>query len=43
MIIKRRIGQTIPNKVGNKALESLTKKIDNQKIFKPLLTALRVI
>ena len=26
-----------------KALESLTKKIDNQKIFKPLLKALRVI
>ena len=43
MIIKRRIGQTIPNKLGNKALDSLTKKIDNQKIFKPLLRALRVI
>ena len=43
MIIKRRIGQTIPNKVGNKALDSLTEKTDNQKIFKPLLSALRVI
>ena len=32
MIIKRRIGQTIPNKVGNKALDSLTEEIDNQKI-----------
>ena len=43
MIIKRRIGQTIPNKIGSRALDSLTEKIDNQKIFKPLLTALRVI
>ena len=43
MIIQRRIGQTIPPNIGNNGLGSLNEKIDNQKIFKPLLTALRVI
>ena len=43
MIIKRRIGHTIPKSIGNKGLESLQENIDNKKIFKPLLKALRVI
>ena len=43
MIIQRRVGQTIPTNIGNKGLESLKEKIDNQKIFKTLLKALRVI
>ena len=43
MIIQRRIGQTIPKHIGNEGLESLKEKIDNPKVFKPLLKALRVI
>ncbi len=43
MIIQRRIGQTIPTNIGKSGLESLNEKIDNQKIFKPLLKALRVV
>ena len=43
MIIQRRIGQTIPKHIGNEGLESLKEKIDNSKVFKPLLRALRVI
>mgnify|MGYP001193684287 FL=1 len=43
MIIQRRLGQTISTNVGIKGLESLKENIDNQKIFKPLLRALRVI
>ena len=43
MIIHNRIGETIPTIIGNRGLESLNKKIDNQKIFKLLLKALRVV
>ena len=43
MIIQRRLGQTISTNIGNKGLESLKENIDNQKIFIPLLRALRVI
>ncbi|MFL2802980.1 MAG: type 1 glutamine amidotransferase [Paracoccaceae bacterium] len=43
MIIQRRIGKTIPKNLGNKGLESLQENIDNKKIFKPLLRALRVV
>ena len=43
MIIQRRIGQTIPKSIGSEGLESLKEKIDNPKVFKPLLRALRVI
>ena len=43
MIIERRIGQTIPKDIGKIGLQSLKERIDNQKIFIPLLRALRVI
>ena len=43
MIIQRRLGQTIPKNIGDSGLKSLNQKIDNQKIFKPLLKALRVV
>ena len=42
-IIKRRIGKTIPTRIGSKGLESLKDQIDNKKIFKTMLKAIKVV